>query len=63
VQELRGKTALVTGAAKRIGRAIGVALAQQGVHVAIHYRTSFAEAQTTADEIRAYVVTVDLQQM
>jgi pteridine reductase len=37
---LDGKTALVTGAAKRIGREIALALAQAGVNVVIHYRES-----------------------
>jgi len=47
---LSGKTAIVTGAAKRIGRAIALALAAEGADVAITYRESAAEAwQTTAD--------------
>jgi pteridine reductase len=50
---IRGKTALVTGAAKRIGRAIALALAQHGAHVVIHYHTSRAEAHTTAEDMRA----------
>ncbi|HEU0202699.1 MAG TPA: SDR family oxidoreductase [Burkholderiaceae bacterium] len=45
--------ALVTGAAKRIGRAIAVALARDGWDIAVHYATSGAEARQTVREIRA----------
>lgn len=45
---LAGKIVLVTGAAKRIGRAIALRLAQEGAHVAIHYHTSEKEARKTA---------------
>ena len=41
---LRGKTALVTGAGIRLGRAIALALAQEGCNVAIHYNSSRDEA-------------------
>jgi NAD(P)-dependent dehydrogenase (short-subunit alcohol dehydrogenase family) len=47
---LAGKTILVTGAAKRIGRGIALRLAQEGAHVAIHYSRSETEARRTADE-------------
>jgi NAD(P)-dependent dehydrogenase (short-subunit alcohol dehydrogenase family) len=49
----RQKVALVTGAAKRIGRTIAVALAQRGWHVVVHYRHSAADAQATVREIEA----------
>lgn len=49
--ELIGKTALVTGAAKRLGRRIALALAKKGVAVVLHYRGSEAEAKKTASEI------------
>jgi len=42
---LRGKTALVTGAAKRLGRASALALAQAGADVAITFKNSAREAQ------------------
>jgi len=48
-----GKVALVTGAARRIGRVIALALAQRGWDVAVHYRRSAAEAQATVGEIEA----------
>ncbi len=47
------RVALVTGAAKRIGRAIALALARSGFDIALHYATSRAEAEATAAEIRA----------
>jgi NAD(P)-dependent dehydrogenase (short-subunit alcohol dehydrogenase family) len=43
--ENRQKVALVTGAAKRIGRTIALALAQHGWDVVIHYRHAAAEAK------------------
>jgi NAD(P)-dependent dehydrogenase (short-subunit alcohol dehydrogenase family) len=48
--DLRGKTILVTGAAKRIGRAIALRLAEEGARVAIHFHSSEAEARRTAEE-------------
>lgn len=45
---LRGKTILVTGAARRIGRSIALRLAAEGARVAIHYNGSKQEAERTA---------------
>lgn len=47
------KTALVTGAARRIGRTIALALAQNGWDVVVHYARSAAEAQATVADIVA----------
>lgn len=47
------KTALVTGAARRIGRTIALALAQNGWDVVVHYSRSAAEAQATVADIVA----------
>jgi len=47
------KTALVTGAAKRIGRTIALALAQGGWDVVVHYSRSESEAQATVADISA----------
>lgn len=65
--ELTGRAALVTGAGRRLGRAIAVALGARGMHVAVHYGTSAAGARDTATEIeraggRAACVQADLAQ-
>jgi NAD(P)-dependent dehydrogenase (short-subunit alcohol dehydrogenase family) len=59
------KTVLITGAAKRLGRAMAFALADAGWSVAIHYGTSAAEAEETARAIhgkgvRATILLADL---
>lgn len=46
--ELAGRVALVTGAGHRVGRAIALALAKRGMHIAIHYNSSEHEAVVTA---------------
>lgn len=45
--------ALVTGGAKRLGRAIALALAQAGWSIALHFRQSADEARQTANDITA----------
>ena len=46
--QLAGKTALVTGAAKRIGRAIATRLHRAGANVVLHYRNAETEANALA---------------
>ena len=50
---LDGRTALVTGGSRGIGRAAAVMLARAGADVAIGYRSRGAEAETVAGEMRA----------
>jgi NAD(P)-dependent dehydrogenase (short-subunit alcohol dehydrogenase family) len=56
MQSLENCTACITGAAKRIGRTLALALAQQGAHVVVHYHTSQDEAEKVADDIRRHGV-------
>ena len=51
--ELRGRTALVTGAGHRVGRAIALALGARGMRVAVHYNAAADGARETVDQIRA----------
>jgi 3-oxoacyl-[acyl-carrier protein] reductase len=48
-----GKTALVTGASRGIGRAAAVALAQAGAQVLVHYGSNAVEARSVVDQIKA----------
>jgi len=48
---LQGKVALVTGAGKRVGQVIALALAERGAALAIHYRSSRAGAEEAAARI------------
>lgn len=56
VTALSGKTALVTGAARRIGRAIVLSLAEQGVRILVHYNRSDRDATSLCGEIEAFGV-------
>ena len=61
------KNVLVTGAARRLGRAIALDLAQAGWNVAIHYNGSEADAQSAADSarksgVKAEILQADLSQ-
>ena len=49
---LEGKTALVTGASRGIGRAIALELAREGAKVAVNYQSNEAKAQEVAAEIK-----------
>lgn len=60
--ELNGKTALITGGAHRVGRAITLGLAAEGANVVINYRSSSAEAvQTALDAVSLGVKAVAIQ--
>jgi NAD(P)-dependent dehydrogenase (short-subunit alcohol dehydrogenase family) len=52
MSKLTGKTALVTGASRGIGRASALALAKAGAQVLVHYSQGEKEAQQVVDEIR-----------
>jgi pteridine reductase len=61
---LRGKTILITGAARRVGRALALSVARAGANVIIHHANSPVEAQQVAEEIQqaggqAWVIQAD----
>lgn len=65
-ESLRGQVALITGAAKRIGRETAVMLAGEGVDVIIHYNRSAGEAETLAASltdlgVRAWTIQADFE--
>ncbi|HEX8835798.1 MAG TPA: SDR family oxidoreductase [Candidatus Acidoferrum sp.] len=65
---LQGSVALVTGAGKRLGRAVALRLAEHGADVVVHYRNSQREAQEAVREIeklgrRATAIGADLGQV
>lgn len=51
--DLKGKTALVTGGARRVGRAITLTMARAGANVVVNYNTSGEDARRTAAEAEA----------
>ena len=65
MESLNGKTALITGGAKRLGRAFATALAAEGANVVIHYNRSGRDAESLADElagsgVRAWTIQANL---
>jgi len=67
LKTLQGRTALITGASKRIGRETALALAEQGVNIALHFNRSEGEAQQLAAElqrkgVKAWSVRADFRQ-
>ena len=67
-KKLKGKTALITGASKRIGREISLALAQERMNVAIHYCSSKRDAQKLRAElidigVDSWVIGADLEKV
>jgi pteridine reductase len=66
MRKLKGQTALITGASRRVGREISLALAQEGVNVAIHYCSSKKDAQKLRSElidmgVNAWVIGADFE--
>ncbi|UOB20134.1 glucose 1-dehydrogenase [Macrococcus armenti] len=55
-QDLKGKVAIITGAASGIGRAIALRYAQEGVHVVVNYHSKEYEAQKLVEAIKSYQV-------
>jgi len=51
--DLAGRTALITGAAKRVGRSIALALSDQSANIVVHYNTSKAQAEALVTELRS----------
>jgi NAD(P)-dependent dehydrogenase (short-subunit alcohol dehydrogenase family) len=52
-ESLAGHVALVTGAGKRLGRAVALRLAEEGADVIVHYNSSAAGAEAVAKEVEA----------
>ena len=62
---MQDRVALVTGAAKRLGRAVALRLGEEGADVVVHYRSSVADAQSAVAEIekfgrRGHAIAADL---
>lgn len=58
----RKKTAIVTGGAQRIGRAIAIHLANCGYNIILHYNSSQSKAESVANEIQAHQVGCSIYQ-
>jgi NAD(P)-dependent dehydrogenase (short-subunit alcohol dehydrogenase family) len=52
LMNIDGKVALITGSAKRLGRAIAIELARRGARIAVHYRSEPREAEQTLQLVR-----------
>lgn len=66
--ELSGKTALITGSGVRLGRAIALALAEQGCHLALHYNSSVELVKellglVNTRQVRAEIFQADLSDL
>jgi len=59
---LEGKTALITGASRGIGKAVALALAEKGVNIAVNYLQNEDAAKKCAEEVRARGVRADIFQ-
>ena len=57
MESLKGKNALITGAGKGIGRALAIALAQEGVNVGLIARTE-SDLQNVAEELKTFNVQI-----
>jgi pteridine reductase len=53
IEDLTGRSALITGAAVRVGRRIALRLAREGMRLALHVRSSHSEATSLVGEIEA----------
>ena len=61
ILQLKGKTALVTGASRGIGKAIAIELAGRGANVVVNYNTSEKDAMEVVNEIKSNVKAVALK--
>jgi pteridine reductase len=59
--DLSGKTALITGGARRLGRALAIHLRQAGCSVVVHYNRSKEEAQSLQSEIGCRLFQADFE--
>ena len=48
---LTDKTILITGAARRLGKALAIACAKQGADIVLHYNSSQSEAEEVRDQV------------
>jgi pteridine reductase len=59
--DLSGKTALITGGARRLGRALAIHLRQAGCSIVVHYNRSKEEAQALQSEIGCRLFQADFE--